>query len=97
MDTRVLSTDGEGDTLEITVSYDGPELAGGRMDMRYLAPAMLATAKLFEHTAQEMYGSAAALKIDVQADFQRGSFTYHVLTQRHRLVNRLLITSVLVM
>lgn len=67
--------------MQLTVTYDGPEVAAGRMDARDLASAMLSTARLFEHTAQLMYGTTATLKIDVKADFQRGSFSYDIITQ----------------
>jgi hypothetical protein len=67
--------------VRLVISYDGPSVAGGQMDVRDLAPAMLATAKLFEHTAQQMYGTTTRLKIDVQAAFRQGSFSYEVLTQ----------------
>jgi hypothetical protein len=69
------------DDVQITVKYDGPAIASGRMDARDLAPAMLATAKLLEHSAVLMYGSSATLKIDVQADFKGGSFAYEIITR----------------
>lgn len=66
--------------MQVTVKYDGPAVAEGRMDARDLAPAMLATARLFEHSAALLYGSDTALKIEVQADFRGGSFSYDILT-----------------
>lgn len=90
MATLVLPEAGADDPMRLTVSYDGPELASGRMDLRYLAPAMLSTAKLLEHTAQELYGTTATLKIDVQADFRRGSFSYEIVTQAASLGRTLL-------
>jgi len=71
----------EQEEVRLTVSYDGPELQSGRMDARDLAPAMLATALLVEHSAQQIYGATAGLKIDIQADFRRGSLTYPIIVQ----------------
>lgn len=68
----------ENNTVKFTVKYNGPALASRRMDARDLAPAMLSTAKLVEHTAAMLYGSDQDLKIDVNAEFEGGSFMYEM-------------------
>src|ERR1700722_10635472 len=59
------------------------------MDARDLAPAMLATARLFEHSAALMYGSTTAIKIEVNADFRRGSFSYDIVARAVALAQTL--------
>lgn len=72
--------------VSLTVKYDGPQVATGRMDARALAPAMLATAKLFERAATEMYGPAGTIKVEVVADFRRGSFAYDLIASAQPIV-----------
>lgn len=80
----------EGQEVQFTVRYDGPEVADGRMDVRLLAPAMMSMAKLVEHSATLTYGSRAAVKIEVNADFRRGSFSYEVVAGITNMANTLL-------
>lgn len=78
------------EAVQVTVKYEGPGVANGQMDARDLAPAMLATAHLFEHSAALMYGSTTTLKIDVQADFRGGSFSYDIITRAVQIGQTLL-------
>jgi hypothetical protein len=78
------------DSVKVTVKYDGPAIEGGRMDARDLAPAMLATAKLYEHVGALMYGSTTGLKIEVQANFREGSFAYDIVTRVAELTQHLI-------
>jgi hypothetical protein len=70
----------EGD-VRFWVTYDGPAVDAGRMDARDLAPAMYSVALLVEHAAGLTFGSTTGLKIDVGADFRRGSFTFEIITR----------------
>jgi hypothetical protein len=78
------------DEVKFTVTYDGPEVARGRMDARDLAPAMLSMAKLVDHAASITYGTTAAIRVEVDADFRRGSFSYEIIAKAIELGNTLL-------
>lgn len=64
--------------VRFTIAYDGPALANGRMALLDLAPAMLSTARLVEDGVRLLYGSSSGVKIEVNADFQHGSFAFDV-------------------
>jgi hypothetical protein len=64
------------DEISFTIAYDGPALARGRMPLLELAPAMSATAHLVEDGIRLLYGADRSLKIEVNADFRRGSFSF---------------------
>lgn len=61
---------------EFDISYDGPALADGRMNVRDLAQAMMAVGSLFESSNELLNGDRAAVNINVRAT-SRGSF--HIL------------------
>ena len=54
--------------------YDGPALQGNRMDVRALAPALLAMGDLIERTNALMNGEQAKVAVNVHASFRQGSF-----------------------
>lgn len=56
------------------VVYDGPALDQHRMDVRDLAPALVAIADLFTSANSELNGDAATVRVDVTASFKAGSF-----------------------
>jgi hypothetical protein len=56
------------------VVYDGPALTEHRMDVRDLAPALVAVADLFTATNKEINGDAAEVRVQVNASFKAGSF-----------------------
>src|SRR5687767_795706 len=62
-----------------TVTYDGPELEGGRMDAATLGAAMVAMANLVEHSTSLLYGSSTPVTVEIAADFESGSFSFHAL------------------
>lgn len=61
---------------EFDISYDGPALADGRMNVRDLAQAMMAVGSLFESTNDLLNGERATVNINVRAT-STGSF--HIL------------------
>ena len=61
---------------EFDISYHGPALADGRMNVRDLAPAMMAVGSLFESTNELLNADRAAVNINVRAT-SGGSF--HIL------------------
>lgn len=58
----------------VRITYDGPALDAHTMDVRSLAPALLAFGDLCEHAALALYGDAARVRVEVRASFRTGSF-----------------------
>ncbi len=50
------------------------------MDAAALGGAMVAMARLVEHSTALLYGAATPVKVDIAADFEAGSFSFEVLT-----------------
>lgn len=61
-------------TATATIAYDGPALASGAMDVRDLAPALLALGQLCQSTNAVLNGEAAAVNTYVRSDIRHGSF-----------------------
>ncbi len=61
-------------STSITVTYDGPALDGGIMDVRDLAPALMSLGKLFENANRVLYGDRSRIAVRVKAGFRTGSF-----------------------
>ena len=58
----------------IELAYDGEALRSGSMDVRDLAPALLAVGELCEKSNLVLNGNRAQITVRVQADFKTGSF-----------------------
>lgn len=56
------------------VIYDGPALAEHRMDVRDLAPALIAIADLFTSANKELNGENTEVRLEVRGSFKAGSF-----------------------
>lgn len=56
------------------IYYEGSALDTGRMDVRELAPSLLALGKLFEYANKELNADEVSIKINVRAGFEKGSF-----------------------
>lgn len=67
------------------VVYDGPALAEHRMDVRDLAPALVAFADLFTAVNKEINGDAADVRVQVNASFKAGSFGIDLVATQHLL------------
>lgn len=58
----------------IRVAYDGPALHDGSMDVRDLAPALLAVGRLCEEANRVLNDDRAKIAVKVRAEFTKGSF-----------------------
>jgi hypothetical protein len=67
------------------VVYDGPALTEHRMDVRDLAPALVAFADLFTAANKEINGDTAEVRVQVNASFKAGSFGIDLITSQHLL------------
>lgn len=67
------------------VVYDGPALTEHRMDVRDLAPALIAFADLFSAANKEINGDTAELRVQVNANFKAGSFGIDLLATQQLL------------
>jgi hypothetical protein len=67
------------------VVFDGPALAGHRMDVRDLAPALIAIADLLTAANKEINGEGASIRVSVDASFKAGSFGIDLIASQHLL------------
>lgn len=61
-------------TATFRVVYDGPALAEHTMDVRELAPALLAIAEALEEANRILNGDRAQVRVQVHGSFKTGSF-----------------------
>jgi hypothetical protein len=61
-------------TVHFSIKYDGPALANHQMDVRDLAPALIALSTLLEEANRTLYPNAAEVRVNVNGTFKSGSF-----------------------
>lgn len=61
-------------SVHFSVKYDGPALASHQMDVRELAPALLALASLLEDANKTVFPDAEEVRVQVKGTFKSGSF-----------------------
>ncbi|MBK5914277.1 hypothetical protein [Rhodocyclus purpureus] len=59
---------------QFRVTYDGPALASHQMDVRELAPALLAVGNALDAATRALYGDRIKAQTTVHASFKSGSF-----------------------
>ena len=62
------------DTVHFSIKYDGPALASHQMDVRELAPALIALSSLLEEANRALFPDSAEVRVNVNGSFKGGSF-----------------------
>jgi hypothetical protein len=61
-------------TVHFSIKYDGPALMAHEMDVRELAPALIALSGLLEHANKAAFPDSSEVRVNVQGRFKGGSF-----------------------
>lgn len=61
-------------TVHFSIKYDGPALVSHQMDVRELAPALIALSELLEHASKTAFPDAPEVRVNVRGNFKGGSF-----------------------
>ncbi|MGE4239113.1 hypothetical protein [Ramlibacter sp.] len=61
-------------TVHFSIKYDGPALSSHEMDVRELAPALLALSNLLEEANRAVFPDASDVRVHVKGDFKGGCF-----------------------
>ena len=61
-------------SVHFSIKYDGPALATHQMDVRELAPALIALSTLLEEANRAAYPDSSEVRVNVQGNFKGGSF-----------------------
>lgn len=61
-------------TVHFSIKYDGPALSSHQMDVRELAPALIALSELLEQANKAAFPDSNEIRVNVQGNFKGGSF-----------------------
>ena len=75
---------------ETRIAYTGPALEDGVMDVRELAPALLALGELCNRANEVLTGQEKRVSVQVKSDFKAGSFEFSVLVDVWKPVSEFL-------
>lgn len=62
------------DSIHFSIKYDGPALSTHQMDVRELAPALIALSSLLEEANRAIFNDTAEVRVNVHGNFKGGSF-----------------------
>ncbi len=65
---------GVADTASFQITYDGRALDNHEMDVRELAPALVAVADVLEEANALLNGGSTKISVNVRGSFKNGSF-----------------------
>lgn len=68
-DNSIMST-----SIHFSIKYDGPALDSHQMDVRELAPALIALSNLLEESNKTAYPNSNEVRVQVKGNFKGGSF-----------------------
>ena len=60
--------------VHFSIKYDGPALVNHQMDVRDLAPALIALSNLLEEASKAAYPDSSEVRVQVKGNFKSGSF-----------------------
>lgn len=60
--------------VHFSIKYDGPALVSHTMDVRELAPSLIALSDLLEQASRAAYPDSPEIRVNVQGNFRGGSF-----------------------
>lgn len=61
-------------SIHFSIKYDGPALSSHQMDVRELAPALIALSSLLEEANRALFPEAAEVRVNVSGTFKGGAF-----------------------
>jgi hypothetical protein len=62
------------DSIHFSIKYDGPALSSHQMDVRELAPALIALSALLEEANRTLFPTNPKVRVNVNGNFKGGSF-----------------------
>ena len=61
-------------SIHFSIKYDGPALQSHQMDIRELAPALIALSNMLEEANKVVFPNSESVKVNIQGNFKGGSF-----------------------
>lgn len=80
----------DSDDMKFRIIYDGPALDNHEMEVRDLAPALLALSEVFEEANKTIYGKGTVVSVKVNASFKAGSFGVDLIASSSSIAQNLI-------